>query len=186
MVAGQSRGMENFLKEAMVYEDKVKEFTEICLRSCLNYAEILEKSGVDVITILGSSTDLISPKMYKKYVVPNLSKLIEKIEVPTILHTCGDTKPILGDMVKTGANGVSIDSSVDLEDLKEEANGQAAVVGNLDVIDTLLYGSPQKVRMESERCIEKGVDVLASGCGIPPNTPSENLKAMVKTVEDLN
>jgi len=32
--------------------------------------------------------------------------------------------------------------------------------------------------------LREGIDLLAPGCAIPPNSPTENLRAMVKAAEE--
>jgi uroporphyrinogen-III decarboxylase len=49
-------------------------------------------------------------------------------------------------------------------------------------------GDTAEVEKDALHCLRKaGTDrfILMPGCGIPPNAPTENLKAMVKAAEDF-
>ncbi|RQD84282.1 methylcobamide--CoM methyltransferase, partial [Methanosalsum natronophilum] len=44
---------------------------------------------------------------------------------------------------------------------------------------SLLSGTPDKIKDDVTRALSEGIDVVAPGCGIAPNTPLENVKALV-------
>ena len=76
---------------------------------------------------------------------------------------------------------------VDIAAAKREVGDRVCIIGNIDPVGTLLLGTPEKVLEESRRCIadagQRGGFVLAPGCGVPPNSPPENLEAMSDAVE---
>ncbi|WGI17703.1 MtaA/CmuA family methyltransferase [Methanonatronarchaeum sp. AMET-Sl] len=181
-VAGQVRGMESWLLDVYKERDGVRELLDICLRACKSYTSYLESCGADAITVLGVSTDLISPDMYRRYAAPYQKELIEGLD-RSVLHICGDTTPVFEDMVGLGADGLSVDSCVSLKKFKEIARDRCAVFGNVPPVDTLLFGNKEKVVKESKRSIDEGCDVLCSGCGLPSQTPLENIRAMVETAK---
>ena len=55
--------------------------------------------------------------------------------------------------------------------------------GNVDTVTSLLQGTTEKVRADSEACIQAaaadGAYMLGSGCMVPRDTPLENLLAMI-------
>jgi uroporphyrinogen decarboxylase len=60
--------------------------------------------------------------------------------------------------------------------------------GNVDPVKSLLMGDKAEVEKDARHCLRKaGTDrfILMPGCGIPPNAPAENLKAMVKAAKDF-
>ncbi|MBW2309469.1 MAG: hypothetical protein JRF35_00110 [Deltaproteobacteria bacterium] len=59
--------------------------------------------------------------------------------------------------------------------------------GTVDPIDSLLMGTREQVVENTLHCIRTGGIsrfMLMSGCGVPPSTSIENLRAMVKTAID--
>jgi [methyl-Co(III) methanol-specific corrinoid protein]:coenzyme M methyltransferase len=99
-----------------------------------------------------------------------------------VLHICGDTCHLLGSIKRSGATGLSVDQCMDLVQVKKVLNGEMALIGNVSPIGSLLFGTPDTVGRESTACLRAGVDVLAPGCGLAPRTPTENIRAMVRTV----
>ena len=134
-----------------------------------------------------ASCDMISPKQYEKYAFPYQKKVIDAWKAygaRTLLHICGDSTKVLHLYAETGADIVEIDHKVDLALAKETIGHTTCLLGNVDTVSTLLLGTPEKVRQDSEACIaaaaHNGRFMLGSGCMVPRPTPVENVKAMVE------
>ena len=82
---------------------------------------------------------------------------------------------------ETGADGISIDSSVDVLYAHGLLSRRSAVIGNISTTDMLLHGTEDKVRTCTAECIAEGVDAVAPGCGLVLQTPMNNIRAMVDT-----
>ena len=151
----------------------------------LNFGRALEGAGLDGLMIADpvSSSTMISTKFYHEFVLPHLQRLIKSLEIPVILHVCGDTQPVLHLMAETGAKILSLDQCMDLTLAKQVLAGRCGIGGNVDPIQALLLGTPEDVRRETLRCLEQGGKkgfILMSGCAVPPGTPKENLRAMIE------
>jgi [methyl-Co(III) methanol-specific corrinoid protein]:coenzyme M methyltransferase len=132
-----------------------------------------------------ASSTMISPLMFKQIVLPRLQRLISKLDVPCILHICGNTSPILKMMEETGAAVLSLDQCMGLQESRSMVP-RAVLGGNVDPIESLLLGTPEKVVEDTLHCLRTAGTsrfILMSGCGVPPKTPLENLKAMVETAK---
>lgn len=60
-------------------------------------------------------------------------------------HICGDTTAIVGDMVKSGCDMISVDNRVDLEYTKQVVGDKVPILGNVDPVGTLILGSTNDV-----------------------------------------
>jgi MtaA/CmuA family methyltransferase len=150
------------------------------------FGQALAEVGVDGLIIadpVGSST-MVSARVYGELVLPHLQRFIKGLRLPVILHVCGDTEPILDMMAETGAKILSLDQCMDLAMAKQKLASRCGVGGNVDPINALLNGTAEDVKRETLRCLQQGGKkgyVLMAGCAVPPQTPAENLKAMVET-----
>jgi MtaA/CmuA family methyltransferase len=152
----------------------------------IDYAEAAYEAGADVIALIDplASGDFLSFQEYQEFAFPFHRKICdetEKLGIPVILHICGNTTKILPLIAQSGADGVSIDSSVDVLFAKRLLTGKSAVIGNVSTTEILLHGTEEKVRACTTECIAEGVDAVAPGCGLVLQTPLNNLKAMVDT-----
>jgi len=104
------------------------------------------------------------------------------LEAPTILHICGNPTSILPLMAATGASALSVDKPVDIENALELVGDKVALVGNIAPL-TLLNGGTEEIIRETQDAVNKGVHVVAPGCGILPSTPLEHVRAYVDHVK---
>ena len=116
------RGSENLMKDLYARPETVHNWLEIINESI--YAYIDEASKYDVGFSFAepvASGSLISPKMFRTFVKPYLTKcsdrMFEKSQKRPSLHICGQTSKILHDMVDIGISTLSLDNIVDIAHL---------------------------------------------------------------------
>jgi len=154
----------------------------------VEYAHLLFESGGDVLSILDptASGNLLSKKYFQKHIVPSYRRMREKIHAPIALHICGDTEGFLELLPQTGFEAFSFEGpKVSVRTARQKIGDEMLLIGNIPTYDTLLFGTPETVREASLRALEDGVDLLAPACGVPVQTPTENLKAMVRAVKEF-
>ena len=154
----------------------------------IEFGQAYIENGVNALFIAEptASSTMISPRMFRKYVLPRLQRLTRGLDVPIILHICGDTGPILDAMGEAGAEILSLDQCMDLSKSKAIVPDKV-LAGNVDPVKSLLLGDGEHVRKDALQCLQKtGTDrfILMPGCGVPPTASAENLKAMVRTAAD--
>ncbi|KXB05768.1 hypothetical protein AKJ51_04840 [candidate division MSBL1 archaeon SCGC-AAA382A20] len=166
--------------------DLVEELMDEIPGILIDYGNAQYEAGSDVVEVGDpmASTDLISPKMFEDVAKPTLKKISEGLNGPSILHICGNAEPIIGHMGECGYDGVSIEKKVDIHEARSQLKEGVQILGNISSSDTLVNGGPEDVEEEVKVAIEKGVDLVEPGCGIPPIAPIENVKAMVAATKE--
>lgn len=153
----------------------------------IDFSRALVDSGANVIFLPEptASAAMISPAAFRKFVLPRLQTITRKLDVPCMLHICGDTSPVLQDIGQAGADVISLDQCMNLAESRSMVP-HAVLGGNVDPITALLLGSPEQVAEHTLNCLQTaGIRhfVLMSGCGVPPGAPPENVTAMVKAAK---
>ena len=160
-------------------------------------ARVLERVceiGVDAV----KSTDdfafhtgpFISPAAFRKWVVPYHRAAAKSIGVPWIVHSDGDIRPILEDILALGIKGIHpIDPNcMDIRAFKREHGHRVCVLGNVDV-STLAMGTPEATYVEVRGLIQDlspGYGyIISSGNSIPDYVLSENVLAFARGVRDF-
>ncbi len=189
---------ENALMAIMDDPGKVKDILERLTDGAAAIAKIHLKEGVDALLISSAFAGggLISRNHYSEFVLPFERKLINKIrqeyDVPIYTHTCGSIGDRLDLMLETGTNGIdTLDppplGNIEIEEATNFLNGKAFIKGNIDPVNTMLYGSKKEVEKDVKRRIEAGKPnggyILSTACSIAPSTPSENIELLVQLAE---
>ncbi|GHV46913.1 methylcobamide--CoM methyltransferase [Synergistales bacterium] len=187
-------GTENFLRAVIRKPEFVHRAIEKVLEAELTFVEALAGYGVGFSNSdpIASGT-VISPQQYRKFAKPYQTRLFDAETRVSgrkpQYHVCGDTTRILRDMVETGAGAVSVDNLMDLELVADLVGSDAVVVGNVDPSGSMLLGTPDVVRQDLRNCLKKGSKAkggyrAAFGCGLPIDTPPENLIALFDAFQE--
>jgi [methyl-Co(III) methanol-specific corrinoid protein]:coenzyme M methyltransferase len=173
-------GAERVLLATLEEPDAVKRVLTLMAKAAIALSRASIDAGVDTITVSDpvASGDLLSAGQYGEFALPYEAEVFAAIkDVPTALHICGYTKDLMPLIRKTGTLAFSFEEKVEVKDAKEVL-GDVLAIGNVAPVRALLNGGPDDVLRESNKCFEDGVDLLSSGCAVPPLTTLDNLRAM--------
>ena len=187
-LAGHLVSTENLVFGIMMDPDKVHEWVDAVNPIIKAYCQALSDAGADIIQMSepSASTDLLDPATFMEYAGNYVhDSLAQTKGADTVLHICGDTKPILDYMIQTGVTGLSIEEKVDSAEAVKIVNNRAALVGNVGVVNPLLQGTPEDCAAAGKRIAAAGFNIISPGCGLSALIKGENLKALVDAVKSL-
>ena len=156
---------------------QLKKMTEIAK----SYGKEIEKAGADVLMLVDGTSQNLGPRYFGMFSQPFTTSVVESLTKPTILHICGDSTPLLEQMVSTGVSALSVDKPVDVSLALEITRGKVALVGKISP-HMLCVGSKTEILEETEESLKQGMHVISPGCGILPQTPLENLRTYIDCV----
>jgi len=190
--AAMLRGLEHILRDTKKAPEELKELLEISLTGLIHWGIAVAEAGADIISISDPtvSMNVMSRDTWMKFGFPYLKRLanaLKKTGKPLKLHVCGDTTDRLETFVDAGFDILSLDTKVDFQKAREKVGDGVCLMGNVCPNTTLLFGTPQDVEDYSKKVIQQaglnGKFILSSGCMLSPDTPRENVHAMVNAVE---
>ena len=187
-LTGNLVNTENMVFGMMMAPEEVDKWVAATAPICKAYAQTLIDNGADIIQMSepSGSTDMLAPDMFEdaagKHVKESLKPKDGKF---TVLHICGDTYPILEQMVATGVTGISIEEKVEPEKAADKVGGKTVLVGNVGSVRPLFQGTPEEVEAAAKRSAAAGFNVISSGCGIAVATPDANMEALVRAIKSL-
>jgi uroporphyrinogen decarboxylase len=185
-------GIEDFLVELATDPENpaIERLLEVCYQSHLAVHRALKRAGAHF-TSLGDSLagpDVVSPKMFDRWARPYEERLVKDLAAAgifTVIHICGDTTKILDLLSQYDSCGFELDYKTDAVQAKKMAGKCHVLFGNIDPSSVIAQGTPDAVREKTCQLIgiwkPGGRFVLNAGCAIPPNTPSENIRALIDT-----
>jgi uroporphyrinogen decarboxylase len=157
-------------------------------RALSRYLNAQIVAGAQAVQLFDSWVGALSPDDYREFVLPHTRSVIENITpgVPVIYFGTG-TASLLELMREAGGSVVGLDWRVPLDEGWRRL-GDVAVMGNLD--PALLYTTPDIIRRQAKKILEEAAGrpghIFNLGHGIMPETPVENVVALVDAVHELS
>ena len=193
-LACEIRGMGEFLLDLARGEklDKAHQLLDFCRQVSERYAMAQIEQGAHATSIGDSPSgpDVISPQYYRKFAYPYVKTLVSNLKKKDVIlayHICGNSTPIIEDMVSTGAEIIEIDQKADQQISKAAAAGKAALLGPVDPSEVMAYGTPELVTDKCNEALKNlspgGGFILGPGCALPPSTPDDNIDAMIEAAK---
>jgi [methyl-Co(III) methanol-specific corrinoid protein]:coenzyme M methyltransferase len=172
------------LKATFKAPDKLRPWLELGEKAGTTLANALIDAGADIICCedMTASPELIAPKTYKELELEFQTKQFDAISVPTILHICGNVSPIVKWMAQSGPNILSLDTKTDPKTARGKC-GPVVLLGGVDVANTLFLQGADEIRKEAEQSIADGIQILAPGCAVGPDTSTKNLLTMLEVAK---
>lgn len=139
----------------------------------------------------GSQEDLlISPEMFKKFVLPGFRKNIELAKsygLKVMLHSCGAISKAIPLLIEAGINALhplqARAKGMEAEKLAREYKNDLLFVGGVDTQQLLPFGTPEQVKNEVRRLKKvfgERFVVSPSHEALLPNVSPENVIAMME------
>jgi len=101
---------------------------------------------------------MISPRMWRAFVLPYHRQIVDALHVPVIWHSDGNIKPLLPMAIEAGfvgVHGLEPRAGIDLAEIKREYGRDLALIGNVDV-NVLCETDMSAVRREVDRSLQEG------------------------------
>ena len=140
------------------------------------------ESGAQVVQLFDTWAGELNREDYEEFALPATRKIFEAVgnRVPRILYLNG-CSTILESMATSGADVLSVDWRISIEEARLRVGDRVALQGNLDPV--LLLGSKERLLSRTSEILQQAGPVghiLNLGHGILPNTPVENAKAFIE------
>jgi uroporphyrinogen decarboxylase len=154
------------------------------------YAAEQVAAGADALQIFDSWVGCLSVEDYRQHVLPfatDLVQRLQKTQVP-IIYFGTDSATLLPSMKETGAEVIGVDWRFPLDKAWASLDYRGAVQGNLDPV--LLFADQKELRRRTEKVLRQAGGrpghIFNLGHGILPETPVENVRALVEFVRELS
>jgi uroporphyrinogen decarboxylase len=190
------RGMENLMYD---YYDNIDEL-KVIGRKLLDYYKVIvdrfSELGFDGIFTsddLGHQTGpMMSPEVFEELYYPLYKEFIDYVHskgMHVFLHSCGDNTKLMKYLLDAGLDVFHPVQKGCMDEKKtaEAYGNEISFLAGIDVQHLLPEGTVEEVRKGVRELIdafykEEGGLLLAAGNGIMPDTPLENIEAMLEEI----
>jgi uroporphyrinogen decarboxylase len=158
-------------------------------RALVKYLNAQIDAGAQAVQLFDSWVGCLGPDDYREFVLPHSRAVIEGIKpgVP-VIHFGTGTGALLELMREAGGDVIGLDWRVRLDEAWLRVGHDVAVMGNLDPV--ALFASKDALRLQAKRILEQAGwrpgHIFNLGHGILPETPVENVIALVEMVQEMS
>ena len=158
-------------------------------RALVKYLNAQISAGAQAVQLFDSWVGCVSVNDYREYVLPHTRSIINNLTPGTpVIHFGTGTSALLESMTEAGGDVIGLDWRVQLDEAWKRIGYDRGVMGNLDPV--ALFGDRHSIRAEAKRILDRAAGrpghVFNLGHGILPETPVENVIALVDAVHELS
>jgi uroporphyrinogen decarboxylase len=178
----------DFLKELLCYTQDV----------ALRMASLYQEAGMDVIAVVDPLVSQVSPRHFEQFLTEPFTEIFNTIRQSgafSSLFVCGDATKNIEVMCQTGPDSISIDENIDLPKAKAITDRYNITIGgNIPLTTRMLLGTQQDNMKFVIDLLDRLADpalglkpgnfILAPGCDMPYDVPTENVVGVLQAVRD--
>ncbi len=190
-------GIENALMALIEHPDESHAILQRFTAAITALTTAMCREAIDAIKISSpfAGMGFISPQFYSEFVAPYERQVIVAVRSAdkfVYIHTCGAIDDRLELMEQAGASGLEcLDppplGNVQLADAIRRIGKTMFIKGNIDSVNTLLYGTNEDVEREVTKIILQGKGasgfILSTACSIAPQVPRGQVQRLVSLAE---
>jgi uroporphyrinogen decarboxylase len=157
-------------------------------RGLVKYLNAQIEAGAQAVQLFDSWVGCLSVDDYRDYVLPHTRAVVSNIRPGTpVIHFGTGTAALLELMREAGGDVIGLDWRVDLRAAWQRL-GDVAVMGNFDPV--ALFANRDFIRAQAKLILERAGGqpghIFNLGHGILPETPVENVIALVEAVHEFS
>lgn len=185
-------GSKNYLHtKRLMYDDPGAWHAMMSLisRALPKYLNAQIEAGAQAVQLFDSWVGCLSVDDYRQFVLPHTREVIRNVKsgVP-VIHFGTGTAALLESMREAGGDVIGLDWRVRLDEGWQRAGHDVGVMGNLDPV--ALFAKQDVLKTQAKRILDQAGGryghIFNLGHGILPETPVENVIALVEMVHEMS
>ncbi len=155
------------------------------------YIAALKGAGANGVILAEPLAGLLSPALMQEFSSDYVREIVDEHQDRSFLiiyHNCaGGTERLVEPMLSTNCRAFHFGEKADIEQLLKTMPEKYLIMGNLSAASVFKHGTPQQVRMDTQRLLLKCMNyknfMISSGCDIPADTDLDCVDAFFETAQ---
>ena len=183
------RGLTEAAMDLLDDPDTCGQAMDVIVASAKEFITLQVQAGAHCIGIGDAFCSQIGPEPYRRLAFERERELVDHVHrlgAKAKLHICGNTAPILRDMIATGADILDVDHLVpSMAEFAPLLGPQQVFSGKTDPVSVIQNGTPEQILASVLECRAQaaGRVIVSAGCEVPPDTTLANLRAFRDAVD---
>lgn len=186
-LAQELRGLNRVMTDIVDDPAFVNDLMDFTAEVAIVYAAAQIESGADTIGMSDAAASMIGPRHYREFLHPWQERVLKTIRdrYPDVIlrqHMCGNVTKLVPQMATLPVDIYEIDFPTDLASARAGFGPDRVVMGNTSTVTHMLTGTPEEVEEVVGEChrVCGRYHIVGAGCELSPNTPEDNIHAMVR------
>jgi uroporphyrinogen-III decarboxylase len=146
--------------------------------------------SIDGMLILDDIVGFISRKDFEIFGLPYLKKIFSAEVTVKFFHNDAPCKASAPFLPEIGINLLNFGVQHTIAEMREWTQNRIALLGNIPPRDILAGGSPEDVTRSTGEMLEALEDhsrlIVSCGGGMPPDVPTENIRALIEATRNAD
>ncbi len=182
-------GTTEFLMAIRTDPDEIKRFLTLITDFIVDWLRYQQECipTIEGIFVLDDITGFLGEQDFRETALPYLTRIFGCLDVPVrFFHNDAQGLVCAKFLDEIGVNLFNFSFEHSLVEMKQRIGGEVTLLGNIPPRDVLAQGTPADVEGSVKAAIESLSDrsriIVSCGGGMPPQVPSENIRAVLKAV----
>jgi uroporphyrinogen decarboxylase len=146
--------------------------------------------SIDGILLLDDIVGFVSRKDFEVFGAPYLHRIFSTDVTVKFFHNDAPCKACAPLLPEIGVNMLNFGVQHTLADMKAWTDNRVTLLGNIPPRDVLASGTPAEVERSVQDMLRALPDhsrlIVSCGGGMPPDVPTENIRALIAAAEQFN
>ncbi len=187
-IASFLMGTTEFLMATRTSPDEIERFLTVVTDFIIDWLRYQKDCfpSIEGIFILDDIVGFLGEEDFRKTARPYLKRIFACLDVPVrFFHNDAQGLVCAGFLSEIGVNLFNFSFEHSLARMRERTGGSVTLLGGIPPRDVLAQGTPEDIARSVRAAVEPLTDrsriIVSCGGGMPPDVPTENVRAVVRS-----
>jgi uroporphyrinogen decarboxylase len=186
VTAGWLMGIESLMTALVTHPEQISRFLDTLTTTIIRWlrAQLEILRVPEGILLLDDIMGMISLRHYEQFGAPYLRRIFDEFEgLIRVYHNDTPCRHLYKAMAEANFDVFNFSHTADIAKVKADMGHRVALMGNVPPLDVAVREPPDVVAQWAVDCLSRaapgGGMILSVGGGVSPDTPAENLDALI-------